>query len=377
MPRRPKTTTAPMDTTSGSGSGSSSPNGETAEGRRSPPGAKKTPKNGLRVSRFVWTLNNYSQREEDDIKACFATKKLVWLIFGHEVGESGTPHLQGACVIGGQRALSTIKKWPGFKRTHIEPMKGNCQQSKVYCTKEDTQNFVELGSPQEPGKRNDLLSFVAEMRSGQSLSEIVQDDEMAASYVRYSSGYHRLANLLSNRRREPPKVIWLHGTTGSGKTYAATSAAECLFGPGNYWISGPDLKWFDGYSAHKCAILDELRHSEVSFTFLLRLLDRYSLQVPFKGGFAPWVPELIFITSPHPPTIDVRVTEDLQQLQRRILLVAETPNEIARVSDVLCVPIEKLVVPVLSGDRTIHGQPIVISGSDSDSELSIDEQELF
>lgn len=32
-------------------------------------------------------------------------------------------------------------------------------------------------------------------------------------------------------------------------------------------------------------------------SFILKLLDIYPLKVPTKGGFANWVPDIIFITS--------------------------------------------------------------------------------
>jgi len=46
---------------------------------------------GDRLSRIVFTLNNYTEEECNLIQ----TIPCQWLIYGKEVGEQGTPHLQG------------------------------------------------------------------------------------------------------------------------------------------------------------------------------------------------------------------------------------------------------------------------------------------
>lgn len=56
--------------------------------------------------------------------------------------------------------------------------------------------------------------------------------------------------------------------------------------------------WFDGYDAnvHTTVILDDYYH-HFPFHFLLRLLDRYPLQVPVKGQYVNFNSNRIFITS--------------------------------------------------------------------------------
>ena len=39
----------------------------------------------------------------------------------------------------------------------------------------------------------------------------------------------------------------------------------------------------------------------VSFSFFLRLLDKYPVEVPIKNGFAIWRPKRLFITCPRVP----------------------------------------------------------------------------
>lgn len=139
--------------------------------------------------------------------------------------------------------------------------------------------------------------------------------------------------LLSNRKRlEKPKVSWFWGETGSGKTREATRIGEELFG-GDYWVSNPDGRWFDGYNGQKLAIIDDIRAADWSFNLLLRVTDRYRFRVPIKGGFTEWCPEAIIITAPAKPE-EVYVNhstgeawDGIEQLQRRIDETIQFPRD--------------------------------------------------
>jgi len=101
-----------------------------------------------RLSNFVFTLNNYTSEEYtsliERLKIC------RWACVAKETGESGTPHLQGAVVIGKQVAFSTVKTWPGLSRAHLEPMRGTPQDSLAYCSKQDLTPYI-IGTLPSPG----------------------------------------------------------------------------------------------------------------------------------------------------------------------------------------------------------------------------------
>lgn len=61
---------------------------------------------GARIRRAVFTLNNFTDEEYDYMTARFAPKT-VWMVIGKEVGEEGTPHLQGNCP----PVPSCLKNW--------------------------------------------------------------------------------------------------------------------------------------------------------------------------------------------------------------------------------------------------------------------------
>jgi hypothetical protein len=88
-------------------------------------------------------------------------------------------------------------------------------------------------------------------------------------------------------------VVVYYGPTGTGKTRAVM---DNLPSPDDLWTYSGD-GWFDGYDGHKIVLFDDFSGSEFKISFLLRLLDRYPMQVRIKGGFVNWCPEEIYITS--------------------------------------------------------------------------------
>ncbi|APA62664.1 putative replication protein [uncultured virus] len=91
------------------------------------------------------------------------------------------------------------------------------------------------------------------------------------------------------------KVRVIQGPTGVGKTWSIHAAH-----PGLYVVPTPDKSggtpWFDGYTGQSVVILDDFS-GEIPLPFMLRLIDRYPMQVQCKGGFLNWVPDTVYITS--------------------------------------------------------------------------------
>jgi len=145
-------------------------------------------------------------------------------------------------------------------------------------------------------------------------------DENVSSYQSIRAGELMCRLRRLEPRIEAPVVYWLHGSTGSGKTRFAFEYAD--ENDLELWVSSDNLKWFDGYDNQKAVLFDDFRASHCSFAFLLRLLDRYPMRVPIKGGFVFWNPSIIFITSPYKPKYVYKRfeenVEDLNQLKRRI-----------------------------------------------------------
>lgn len=245
----------------------------------------------------------------------------------------------GAMCLGNTVAFKTVKTWLPFKRAHIEPMRGSPLDSKRYCSKEDPAPF-EFGTC--PTKGNNLLEIaVAAVRAGSSLRKLANEDDIKArAVVVHGRGLSTLSNLTTPSRDpgRPPAIYWFHGSTGTGKTRCAFELGRLYVGGNDddlCIIASPTLQWFEPYDKQRVAIFDDFRAKGVSFNFLLRVLDRYPLLVPIKGGYTSWIPEVIFITTPRAPsdTFEVRSQhkpEDVQQLLRRLKLVVnfDEPEEV-------------------------------------------------
>lgn len=295
---------------------------------------------GERVSRFVFTLNNWTDTEYAYLTEEFALQTKWLMIAKEKAPGTGTPHLQGACVLGNQWTFTRLKRCAGFARAHIEVMRGQPQDSDVYLSKEDPEPFMH-GTMPAPGKRNDLRLATDRVLAGASVRDLAKDPEAATCVVKFHKGLTVLRSLTQPARSEKPIVIWCHGATGTGKTRSAFKSGRALAralgtGPGDTWISSGGLRWFDGYDGQAVAILDDFRAKHcTSFAFFLRLLDRYPVDVEFKGGFVKWVPRVIFITCPYSPdecfaTRKAHVPEDMAQLHRRITQVVEFEHEFTK-----------------------------------------------
>ena len=115
-----------------------------------------------------------------------------------------------------------------------------------------------------------------------------------------------------------PRVYWLWGEAGANKS----RMAHAVLTSGTYF-KPPDSRWFDGYDGHDVLVLNDLRNSTFTFSYLLDLLDRYDFQVEVKGGYTPMLAKVIVITCSKSHAdlwaeLGGTHNENLKQLTRRI-----------------------------------------------------------
>lgn len=110
--------------------------------------------------RFMWcfTLNNYTDEEYTKISDLIHSVKVKAGVVGKEVGETGTPHLQG-CISFVKKIRFVQAKALICNRAHLQVAKGTWQQNLDYCTKQDKEALVVGGVAS--GQRNDIKSFVS------------------------------------------------------------------------------------------------------------------------------------------------------------------------------------------------------------------------
>lgn len=97
-------------------------------------GNTETPVRTKQARRWCFTLNNHTDDEVLQLHDELRHRALVY-VAGHEVGESGTQHLQGYCEFKSPIRLSTLKNIS--RRAHWEVARGSRKSNFDYCTKDD------------------------------------------------------------------------------------------------------------------------------------------------------------------------------------------------------------------------------------------------
>lgn len=110
---------------------------------------------------YAFTWNNYKTEDINTIINDFGT--VAQYIFGEEVGESGTPHLQGAVNFKNARSFDALhKKYP---KVHWEACR-NWFASKNYCSK-DGKTYTNIEEEKsEPTLDDQYSSFMEEEYKG-------------------------------------------------------------------------------------------------------------------------------------------------------------------------------------------------------------------
>ncbi|AIF76248.1 Rep [Bat associated circovirus 8] len=243
--------------------------------------------------RWCFTLNNWTEEEYGLIEStCRSLAK--YLIIGKEVGESGTPHLQGFVNFKKKLRLSALKSLPGFTRAHVESARGTDVENQKYCRKQGA--YLEIGVPSSRGKSSTLTEAVATLQQNNGdLRAVAQ--MYPEVYIRHGRGlkdYVMTAGLVGQRSWKTHVTV-LIGRPGVGKTRYVNREVE---GKQVYWK--PRGPWWDGYIQQEVVVFDDF-YGWVTFDELLRVCDRYPLKVPVKGAFVEFVARAIYFTSNKPP----------------------------------------------------------------------------
>lgn len=253
-----------------------------------------------RARAWCFTVNHPT---ESDRTWC-ETVDCRYIVYGDEVGESGTPHLQGYVEFANQKALSVLKK--GLPRAHFETRKGTSKQAAEYCMKDG--KYVERGERSEQGHRSDLDAVAEKAIAGATTREIAMDHP--TTFIRYERGIRALQEIAAKPRDFRPHVVWLYGPTGSGKSRRATDHTSVYI--------KDNTKWWDGYDHEERIVIDDFDPYSWNLQYLLRLLDRYAFRGERKGGYVTVNSREIYITAIHPPERYFGCEEDLKQVLRRI-----------------------------------------------------------
>jgi len=283
---------------------------------------------GQQSKRYQFTWNNYTEEDIALVKNFFQ-ESCVYGVYAKEVGENGTPHLQGYLELKNKKTIVGLKK--SFSpKPHLEVAQGTAEENTSYCvgpyeSKDgkkkkplNEEHFI-FGTPMTQGKRTDLEAVRSLIAEGPSRTMLKVIDS-GANYqcIRYAE---KVLTYKERKRNWIPTVIWLYGETGVGKTQTAKALAALYGEEPHIKIASKGNQWWDGYDAHSFVIIDEFRPDWIPYNVLLALLDSTPFLLEIKGGHRQMLAKLIVLTCPQSPSeiiFPFEMDEEKKQLKRRI-----------------------------------------------------------
>lgn len=153
---------------------------------------------GPKSRHWCFTLNNYTPEDVDRLSNIAELTDVQYIVFGREVGNSGTPHLQGyVCFLTGKRKqLSRVISIIGQAHCSVA---SQILRSIAYCKKDG--DFSEFGTAPETDERNEsqqkdndaamLLKFKEAVKSGIFDMKILRDDhsQVCAKHPKFVREY--------------------------------------------------------------------------------------------------------------------------------------------------------------------------------------------
>lgn len=110
-------------------------------------------------------------------------------------------------------------------------------------------------------------------------------------FLKYQKGIQAYMNLKIPDRSLTTYATVYWGPTGTGKSWRALQEA----GANAYW-KDPTTTWWDGFNGTQNVVVDEYT-GQWPIEYLLRILDKYPLQVQIKGGMVKFSAPHLWLTS--------------------------------------------------------------------------------
>ena len=228
---------------------------------------------------FPFTLNNYT---EDDYKLLLHDTPCRYVVIGKEIGDEGTPHLQGYMCFSTQHSLSSLKSIHRQVHWEAKSKKSTHAHCRNYCIKDG--KFEERGDmPADPKDKGDAeaaawqgaLDAVREGRLDDVRPDILCRNLKQIEYAvkRIERSKRKLVDLDYEIVNE-----WVYGPTRTGKSKYAR-------GHDDVYIKLSFAKWWDDYAGQATVVIEDVDQCASTHVGLYKLLlDRYVFRVETKGS---------------------------------------------------------------------------------------------
>lgn len=239
-----------------------------------------------------------------------------YLVIGKEVGEEGTPHLQGYAYFRNQVFYRTLRS---KLACYWQVAHGSAADNIRYCSKGG--DFITRGEP--PASRED-----ARRRGGEATKEKWESSLESAKIGDLNSisaeivikHYAALNQIAKDNVRPPPDLddvtgFWFYGEAGCGKSQFARHNW-----PGAFLKNCN--KWWDGYKQEEAVILDDFDKNHHVLGHYLKIWgDRYGFTPEVKCSVTRARPKFVIVTSNYHPRDIWDDNRTLEPIMRRYFVV--------------------------------------------------------
>lgn len=282
-----------------------------------------------RARRWVFTINNFTEDDENAVLALEQRDEVVSVIAEHEEGKEGTPHIQGYVVFDKAIYGNTVEKLLGG-RAWLSVARGSTKANIEYCSKEGRIIVEKLDPMCESVLKK--INFARDkdewakqrMEHMRTMTEEEFEEHYPSYYELHRERYrsfrmeHLIKHLETFSGSLTSKNIWIWGKPGIGKSRLARTNLEC-------WQIYPKSfnKWWNGFdpTVHKRVVLDDYPAGQAGNALVQHMKiwgDRYPFTAEIKGGQMAIASTFQFIvTSNYPIAECFTNSEDVDAIERR------------------------------------------------------------
>lgn len=253
-----------------------------------------------------WCFTSY-----DEMPPQFIEDEMSYLCYEKEIcPTTGRLHWQCYTEFKSRKRFETVlhhfkkRQYDGYK-VHIECCDGTPSHNRTYCSKDYVAgsliaNFKEFGQimkDPKPGRRTDIHYMVEMVQEGRTIGDILRE---VPNSLRYISHLEKAKAYLDNNKEiRDIQVYYYYGPPGTGKSHSVYEELKDQ----NYYVPlvQGDKIWFDCYQGEDIIWIDDVDLHTWNREFLLRLLDKYPLRLPIKGGHANAKFTKVYLTSNYDP----------------------------------------------------------------------------
>lgn len=169
-----------------------------------------------RFRQWVFTLNNYSNEEYNNLINYFNNNsKIKDYIVGKEIGEKGTSHLQGYFVLKNATTFNVVNKL--CKRWHIEKAKGTANENYSYCSKDNDYVCKRTNYKIKPYTKKVIEKKLSNEEWTKQLYKFVLKEEY--DNVKWKTWQKTILNII-NDKPDKRSIYWVYDEEGNkGKSY--------------------------------------------------------------------------------------------------------------------------------------------------------------